>query len=266
MKSWIVWTKGLARKLEVLLIAERTGWSRHEVAGRLMEFWEWVDEESHDGKLPGLTVRSLSAVCPQNVRIECGQKADERAQNVRNLSAECPSPSETFFGAMVEVGWLTLTDSGIEVPHFDYWMGKSAKRRLKEVQRKQEFRESQQPKPPEPESAKRPQKVRKMSASNADKLRPTLELELNTNTNACASADQKKEEKLPGERKEEKTEESENQTQPAQPAESAKPSGLSPQAIYDLVGSVADVVAGKKAANSVGKPYKVLAFFTRPPP
>lgn len=112
--DWIVWTKGLARKREVGRIVKATGMSRYEVAVKLMEFWEWVDSETADGLLPGLDVRSLSAlhadICPQ------------------------------FFRALSDVGWLEERTEGVLIPKFDRWMGRSAKRRLTDALRKREGR------------------------------------------------------------------------------------------------------------------------------
>ena len=42
--DWIKWTKGLAKRPEVLQMAADLGRSRHEVAGLVMEFWEWCDD------------------------------------------------------------------------------------------------------------------------------------------------------------------------------------------------------------------------------
>jgi hypothetical protein len=42
--DWIQWTKGLAKKREVLILAARFARDRHEIAGRLMELWEWCDD------------------------------------------------------------------------------------------------------------------------------------------------------------------------------------------------------------------------------
>lgn len=42
--DWIQWTKGLAKKREVVILAARFARDRREVAGRLMELWEWCDD------------------------------------------------------------------------------------------------------------------------------------------------------------------------------------------------------------------------------
>lgn len=130
--DWIPWSKGLSRKLEVLRIAQATGRSRREVACLLMEFWEWADNETEDGFLVGM--------------------------DVRNLSALHADTDEAFWSAVIASGWLTPSNGGVTIPHFDYWLGRSAKRRLKDTKRKGLSRSG------EPVAD-----VRKMSASDADK-------------------------------------------------------------------------------------------------
>ena len=109
--DWIAYTKGLSRKPEVLAIAERTGRDRRVVACLLLEFWEWADGETEDGLLPALSVRSLSAICPDT--------------------------DDAFWRSVVAVGWLVVKKEALVIPNFRRWMGASAKRRLKESRRKQ---------------------------------------------------------------------------------------------------------------------------------
>lgn len=49
--DWIKWTVGLAGKREVRVIASRLQRDRHEVAGRLMALWEWLDENLSDADI-----------------------------------------------------------------------------------------------------------------------------------------------------------------------------------------------------------------------
>jgi hypothetical protein len=116
---WIPWCKGLARKPEVLLIAARTGMNRLEVAASLMEFWEWCDSVTPDGKLPGFSVALLSSICPDVV--------------------------PQFFDALVFVGWLTVVNEGLEIPNYAVWMGRNAKQRLLNTRRKQDSRQNPTP-------------------------------------------------------------------------------------------------------------------------
>ncbi len=121
--NWIPVSKGLSRKREVISIASATSRSRFEVVGILLDFWAWVDEESADGRLPGLTPASLTAIIGES--------------------------DDAFWTAVVSAGWLVNRSTGLEVPNFQRWLGQSAKRRLKDTERKQT--------------------VRKLSASETDK-------------------------------------------------------------------------------------------------
>lgn len=107
--QYLHWAVGFARKPEVLRIAGLTGRTRADVAVTLMEFYEWADATTEDGKLPGVDVTFLSHVC-HNTDV-------------------------TFWNALASVGWLTILDDSIEIPNFDYWMGSSAKRRLNNARR-----------------------------------------------------------------------------------------------------------------------------------
>lgn len=112
--DWVVWTKGLSRKREVLAIAGRTGRDRRQVACLLMEFWEWADGETEDGYLAGVSVR--------------------------NLSASQADTDDEFWGQVADVGWLEVTECGVRIPRFVRWMGKSAKRRLNDTNNKRQSR------------------------------------------------------------------------------------------------------------------------------
>jgi hypothetical protein len=134
--DWIVRCKGLNRKAEVLAIARATGMSRRIVADLLCDFWEWADGETETGKLPGVTLEQL----PDAV-------ADT---------------SLAFWEAVVSVGWLTAEPDGLSVPNFTYWMGRGAKKRLKDSRRQQIHRT-------EPSRSKRDKSVTAPSRSKRDK-------------------------------------------------------------------------------------------------
>ncbi len=112
--DWIPWCKGLSRKPEVLAIAKATGQNRRWVAAALMEFWEWVDEQTEDGKIP--------------------------ATNLADLCDFVGGTSETFWLTMVTVNWLAISADGITIPKFQVWLGRSAKRRLRNSQQKKDER------------------------------------------------------------------------------------------------------------------------------
>ncbi len=139
--DWIPYTVHLTSKLEVLQIAAATNRTRREVVAILLDFWAWVDAQTEDGLLPGISVATLSAFIADT--------------------------NETFWRAVVDAGWLTMTTAGLAVPHFDYWMGRSAKRRLKDSRNKRENRKRNRG------------DVRSLSASvsasHADKTRTTVQ-------------------------------------------------------------------------------------------
>jgi len=114
--DWIPIRIDIARSREVLIIAARTGWSPYEVVGRLIEFWGWVSSETADGTIPGLTVEALA-----------------------RLGTFDPQ----FLSAMLEVGWLVETDTGLEIPRFDRWLSQSAKKRLQDAGRQRRARAQQ---------------------------------------------------------------------------------------------------------------------------
>lgn len=51
--DWIKWCKGLTRKAEVGSLARRLRMSRREMAGCLMELWEWCDENLGEDNFSG---------------------------------------------------------------------------------------------------------------------------------------------------------------------------------------------------------------------
>jgi hypothetical protein len=102
-------------------------------------------------------VRISSAICPQNVQalsktfsVVGGLHAvwcvfDEFSVDGKLAGYSLAALDETigwpgFSGAMVDVGWLTVTPEGIECPEFLTHNGASAKRRAMDAQRKQDVR------------------------------------------------------------------------------------------------------------------------------
>ena len=107
--DWIKIEHALLNKPEVMGMANELGISEFEVVGHLVCFWTWVDQ---------------------------------------NLSAECPVVSGTMSGldrvagltgfcsAMVDVGWLELTNGEVKIPNYDDHLSQSAKSRTLEAKRK----------------------------------------------------------------------------------------------------------------------------------
>ena len=115
--DWIPASVDLTRKREVLALSEICTLSRHEVAGRLMEFWGWASGETDDGLLVGITVRLLSGLFPDT----------------------CPAGVQ-FWSEVVRVGWLIETPNGLRIPNAEHWITKGAKARLLDARRKRAAR------------------------------------------------------------------------------------------------------------------------------
>lgn len=98
---WIKWTSGLASKREVVAMAEILSISRREVAATCMEFWEWADTNTCDGKISGVPTTFV----------------DELVR------------TKGFAKAMEKVGWMRPETDGFRIPHFDRHNGNSAKKR-----------------------------------------------------------------------------------------------------------------------------------------
>lgn len=143
--EWIKWTKGLARKPEVMQIAHRLGLSRHAAAGLLMEVWEWADDN--------VVVQELS-----------GSEPDTTAGSVR-LGEQSLQLFDATFGvsgladAMTAVGWIVIRSGSLTFPNFARHNGKSAKARALDSSRKRA------------ERAGAPNGVREMSGFKPDKSR-----------------------------------------------------------------------------------------------
>ena len=120
MRQWIPWTKGLENKREVLVMAELlkdqlTGnleFDKRIVACACCEVWSWFDDESADGCLPFVSL----------------------------LSVDCLIKIPGFGDAMRKVGWLEVYKSRLQVPHFERYLGVSAKKRLQNSYQRQRNR------------------------------------------------------------------------------------------------------------------------------
>lgn len=151
--DWLKWTKGLAKKPEVLQIASRLKLGRHAVAGMLMEVWEWADDNvvlEMSGSEPD-TVRTV-------VRFGAGRSPDSTGTAVRYAGStdELLAALTGAVGlaeAMREVGWLVDADGLLEFPNFDRHNGKPAKSRALDAVRKKAQRS---PPPSRPEGVRPP--------------------------------------------------------------------------------------------------------------
>jgi hypothetical protein len=98
---WIEWEKGLVRKPEVLRIAHRLGCTPQHAAACCMMVWEWAEDVTENGMIPGVTAADVSF-----------------AAGVEGIGE-----------AMLAVGWLLETDDSLVLPNWDRHNTEPSKRR-----------------------------------------------------------------------------------------------------------------------------------------
>lgn len=99
--SWIKMTTGLARAPEVISISLSTGLDEFSIIGRLHAIWCWLDEQTEDGKLSGVSMAIV-----------------DRIVNFPGFGA-----------AMEKAGWLCEEDGILIAPNFGKHNGSTAKQR-----------------------------------------------------------------------------------------------------------------------------------------
>ena len=104
---WIEWEKGLVRKPEVMLIARALGSTPEHAAACCMEVWEWAEDVTDNGIIPGLTVNDVSM-----------------ATRIDGIGE-----------AMLDAGWLLDMGDAIAFSNWDRHNGDPAKRRALNAQR-----------------------------------------------------------------------------------------------------------------------------------
>ena len=109
---WIEWEKGLVRKPEVIRIARILGSTPQHAAACCMMVWEWAEDVTENGIIPGVTAADVSF-----------------AAGVAGIGE-----------AMVAVGWLLEMDDSVVLPNFDRHNGEPAKRRAFNALRKRVLR------------------------------------------------------------------------------------------------------------------------------
>lgn len=111
---WIKLEKGTPDKPEILEISSILGVDDPDtVMGKLIRVWSWFDSNSENGHAPSVT----------NVLID-------RMTGVKG-----------FTDALVTVGWMKKTDAGYYMSNFDRHIGKGAKKRASDAERKRKSRE-----------------------------------------------------------------------------------------------------------------------------
>ena len=112
--EWIKMRHVLPDEVEVLAMAARLSLSQEAVVGHLLRVWSWFDLHTRDGNAPCVTLVTLDAL------------------------ARCAG----FGDAMVAVGWMELSVTGVRVPNFDRHNGATAKKRALTARRVEKLRRS----------------------------------------------------------------------------------------------------------------------------
>ena len=132
--DWIKWTKGLASRREVAILASMLQRDRHEIAARLMVLWEWCDDNTTEDDAD----ESL------NVSLNIGDKPFEFLDALLGL----PGMAEAMASAGVR--WLEARSGGrISFPKLARHNGTSAKSRAYEALKKRRQRLTVPPQSPE---------------------------------------------------------------------------------------------------------------------
>lgn len=114
---WIKIEKGTPDKPEILELAALLDIDDPDtITGKMIRVWSWFDSNSENGHAPSVTKVLL-----------------DRLTGVTGLT-----------DALVKVGWLDETESGYQVPNFDRHLGKGAKKRTSDAERKRRSRQKSQ--------------------------------------------------------------------------------------------------------------------------
>jgi hypothetical protein len=111
--SWLKFDTATPEKPEVFAITIALGWEDPDTTvGKLLKVWRWFDLHSVDGNASSVTLALL-----------------DRLIGVTGLSQ-----------AMVDVGWLEVSDNGLTLPNFENHNGKTAKDRALTAKRASNYR------------------------------------------------------------------------------------------------------------------------------
>lgn len=113
--DWIPIRIDLADEPEVIAIGDDLGVDYDLVVGKLVKLWGWANRITTDGNAGRVT-----------------QKWVDGRVGVPG-----------FAKAMSEVGWLTITSTGVEFPRFDVWNSQGAKQRVLGAKRAAKCRQNQ---------------------------------------------------------------------------------------------------------------------------
>lgn len=110
--DWIKVEKSTARKPEVLAISSALEIHPDHAFGLCVRFWAWCDDQLENG----------------------------HADSVTNVTLDFVIGHSGFAQQLIRVGWLKETDTGIDIPNFDYHLSESAKTRAQAAKRKSKSR------------------------------------------------------------------------------------------------------------------------------
>lgn len=112
-RDWIKMRVNLREDPHVIGIAGAVGICEDEVVGKLLRVWGWISDNSTDGNAPGVTESWL----------------------------DCNVGVTAFAQAMVDVGWLLVSDEGLTFPDFETYLSQGAKRRALTAKRAADYRQ-----------------------------------------------------------------------------------------------------------------------------
>lgn len=114
---WIKVEKGTPDKPEILEMSAILSIDDPDtIVGKLIRVWAWFDSNSENGHAP----------------------------NVTNVLLDRLTGVTGFVDAMVKVGWLQKNDVGFQISNFERHLGKGAKKRASDAERKRKSREKSQ--------------------------------------------------------------------------------------------------------------------------
>lgn len=105
--DWLKFEKATLDKPEVFAIAADLGLDPDAVLGKLLRVWSWFDTHTESGNARRVTSALLDRI----------------------------AGATGFTAAMVSVGWMEVTDDGVQQPGFDKHTGQSAKTRATTARR-----------------------------------------------------------------------------------------------------------------------------------
>ena len=113
--EWLKFEKSTFDKPEVLAIAAAVEQDPDYVIGKLLRMWAWFDTHTTNGNASGVTCALLDSIL----------RVTGFAENV------------------AKVGWLIVSETGLELPNFDRHCGETAKQRALTAKRVADFKGKQ---------------------------------------------------------------------------------------------------------------------------